>query len=171
MISVSRSVAFGLLAVTAMAVPASAQAIASTYTKHDYEACKELPSPEPGVIDMRECEGFGGLKVRWGGGPDSSWITFDGTDFGEPLNLGDFSEVGETVEWRGPVVNGTIAPQTAIVRYWSGPNVGSLPSSSLVIYRLTGTPCAVSTLPGSTPKANEVARMTADETGVDTPCY
>ncbi|BCJ90715.1 hypothetical protein IZ6_14500 [Terrihabitans soli] len=151
--------------------PAFAQEIASAYTKHDYETCRELPSPEPDVIDLRECDGFGGFKVRWGGAPDATWIEFAASETAQDLKLGSFFVVGTTIEWRGPVKNGVIQPQTAIVRYHTGSSIQSQPHSSLVIYRLTGTPCAVSTLPGSTPKANEVARLTADETGEDTPCY
>lgn len=161
----------GLLLALALHVPASAQEIASTYTKHDYEACRELPSPEPGVIDMRECDGFGGRKVRWGNAPDASWIEFSENQTAQDLRLGSFFVVGTTIEWRGPVKNGIIEPQTAIVRYHSGAGVGNMSRSSLVIYRLSDTPCAVAVQPGSAPKANEAARLTADETGADTPCY
>lgn len=160
-----------ILLAVAFAAPASAGEMASTYTKHDYEACRELPSPEPGVIDLRECEGFGGFKVRWGGAPDATWIEFSETGDTQDLKLGNFFVVGTTVEWRGPVVNGAIEPRAAIVRYHRGASIESQPESSLVIYRLSGVPCAVSILPGKTPKANEVARLTADETGADTPCY
>jgi hypothetical protein len=153
------------------AVPAAAGEIASAYTRHDYETCRELTSPEPGVIDLRECDGYGGRTLRWGGAPDATWIEFGETDTAQDLRLGSFFVVGPTVEWRGPVVNGAIAPHAAIVRYHTGTSIGSQPKSSLVIYRLGGAPCAVAVLPGSTPNANEVARMTADETGVDTPCY
>jgi hypothetical protein len=167
-----RCVSPGLVVLASVfAVPASAGEIASTYSRHDYEACRELPSPEPDVIDLRECDGFGGFKLRWVAAPDATWIEFSDTETAQDLKLGSFFVVGTTIEWRGPVVNGVIDPQTAIVRYHTGASVESRPHSSLVIYRLSGTPCAVSTLPGSTPKANEVARMTADETGIDTPCY
>jgi hypothetical protein len=160
--------ALGLVALTFI-LPASAQEIASTYTKHDYETCRELPSPEPGVIDLRECDGSGGWKVRWGNAPDASWIEFSETE--QDLRLGSFFVVGPTIEWRGPVVNGAVQPTTAIVRYHTGAGVGNLSKSSLVIYRLSGTPCAVAVQPASVPKANDVARLTADETGEDTPCY
>jgi hypothetical protein len=160
-----------ILLAASFAAPVFAGEIASTYTKHDYEACRELPSPEPDVIDLRECEGFGGFKVRWGGAPDATWIEFSENDTEQDLKLGSFFVVGTTVEWRGPVVNGAIQPHAAIVRYHTGSSIESQPESSLVIYRLSGTPCAVSVVAGKTPKANEVARMTADETGVDTPCY
>jgi hypothetical protein len=160
-----------VLLATGFAVSTSAQEIASAYTKHDYETCRHLPSPEPDVIDLRECDGFGGWKFRWGGGPDETWIDFSEVETAQDLKLGSFFVVGSTIEWRGPVVNKQINPQTAIVRYHTGASIESQPHSSLVIYRLSGVPCAVSTLPGSTPKANEVARMTADETGADTPCY
>jgi hypothetical protein len=160
--------ALGLIAF-ACALPASGQEIASTYTKHDYETCRKLPSPEPDVVDLRECDGFGGWKVRWGNAPDASWIEFSET--GQDLRLGSFFVVGPTIEWRGPVVGGAIAPTTAIVRYQTGSNVGNLSKSSLVIYRLSGTPCAVAVQPASVPKANEVARLTADETGEDAPCW
>jgi hypothetical protein len=165
-----RSAALGLIA-AAFALPAAAQEIASTYTRHDYERCRQLASPEPDVIDMRECDGFGGKKVRWSNAPDASWIEFSESETEQDLKLGSFFVVGTTIEWRGPVVNGVINPQTAIVRYHTGSNVGNLSKSSLVIYRLSGTPCAVAVQPGSAPKANEAARMTADETGEDTPCY
>lgn len=160
--------ALALIALVSI-VPASAQEIASTYTKHDYETCRQLPSPEPDVVDLRECDGFGGWKVRWGNAPDASWIEFSET--AQDLRLGSFFVVGTTIEWRGPVVNGVIEPTTAIVRYHTGSNVGNLSKSSLVIYRLSGTPCAVAVQPGNVPNANEVVRMTADETGEDTPCY
>jgi hypothetical protein len=155
---------------TGFAAPATADEIASTYTKHDYESCREIPSPEPDVIDMRECDGFNGFKVRWGGAPDATWIEFPGAADDQDLKLGSFFVVGTTIEWRGTVVGGTIKPHAAIVRYHTGAGIESQPESSLVIYRLSGTPCAVAIVPGKTPKANEVARMTADETGADTPC-
>lgn len=160
-----------ILLAVGLSAPASAQEIGSNYTRHDYEACRELPSPEPGVIDLRECDGFGGWKVRWGNAPDASWIEFSEAESAQDLKLGSFFVVGTTIEWRGPVKNGVIDPQTAIVRYHTGAGIESQPHSSLVIYRLSGTPCAVAIQPGSAPKANEVARMTADETGEDTPCY
>jgi hypothetical protein len=162
------SAALGLILLGSV-LPASAQEIASTYTKHAYEQCRELPSPEPDVVELRECDGVGGVKVRWGNGPDASWIQFSEAD--QDLRLGSFFVVGPTIEWRGPVVNGVIEPRTAIVRYHTGSNVGSLSKSSLVIYRLAGEACAVAVQPGNVPKANEVARLTADETGEDTPCY
>jgi hypothetical protein len=161
----------GLIFCAAFAIsPAAAEEIASTYTKHDFEACKQLPSPEPDVIDLRECEGYGGFKVRWSGAPDATWIEFSQNDLAQDLKLGSFFVVGTTVEWRGPVVNGKIEPRAAIVRYHTGASVGSQPDSSLVVYRLTGTPCAVAAVPGASSNANAVARAAADKAGT-TACY
>jgi len=136
----------------------------SAYTRHEYQTCPEIDSPEPGVIEVRRCPGLAGKSVIWTGEPDASWIDF-GTETTQTLDLGEFFEAGTTVEWRGPVVKGQIAPVAAIVRYHVGKSVGALTASRLVVYRLTGVPCAIAVVDGAAPKANHAARAKAEASG------
>jgi hypothetical protein len=151
------------LAVISMFAPGCAGAadFESAYTKHDYQTCPETTSPEPGVIEVRRCPGFEDRPLLWTGEPDASWVDFGNGDAQQVLDLGDFFEAGTTVEWRGPVVDGRIKPVAAIVRYHVGKSIGALNASRLVVYRLTGVPCAIAVVDGAAPKANEIARAKA----------
>ena len=158
---------FGALAVASPFALGDAWAadFESAYTKHDYQTCPEIGSPEPGVIEVRRCPGLAGKSVIWTGEPDASWVDFGTGGTTQTLDLGDFFEAGTTVEWRGPVVKGLIAPVAAIVRYHVGKSVGTLNASRLVVYRLTGVPCAIAVVDGAVPKANEAARAKAEASG------
>jgi hypothetical protein len=158
------------LAALALAAPlalpdARAADFDSAYTTHDYQTCPEIASPEPGVIDVRRCPGLAGKFVIWTGEPDASWIDFGTGEPAQVVDLGDFFEAGTTVEWRGPVVKGQIAPLAAIVRYRVGKSVGALNVIRLVVYRLTGVPCAIAVVDGAAPKANQAARAKAEASG------
>ena len=158
---------FGTLAVASPFALADADAadFDSAYTTHDYQTCPEIDSPEPGVIDVRRCPGLAGKFVIWTGEPDASWVDFGTGETTQAVDLGDFFEAGTTVEWRGPVVKGLIAPVAAIVRYHVGKSVGTLNASRLVVYRLTGEPCAIAVVDGAVPKANQAARAKAEALG------
>lgn len=138
---------------------------ASAYTRHDFSACAPRPSPHPDVVEVRSCAGYAGIPVVWTGEPDASSVAFGpGPDAGDaPPGLDRFYEARGTIEWRGPRRGGGIAPHAAIVRYDTGPAVGRLRESRLVLYRLVpnGTSCAMGVVKGST-SANAVARALVD---------
>jgi hypothetical protein len=131
----------------------------SVYTRHDYESCQEIESPEPGISTRRRCEGRAGIAVIWNNEPDDSSVDFGTKPLREDLRIGRFFAAGNTIEWRGPA--GT--PLAAIVRYHSGRRIGLLDRPKLVVYRLEpgGRSCVMATVNG-TQGANERARRLAD---------
>lgn len=147
-----------------LSTPAEAGVFQSLYSKFDYQTCAEAPSPEPDVVDVRSCNGPQGVKVIWSGAPDSSDVAFGGDLIGGGVELGDFFEAGDTIEWRTRKRNGTTTVEAAILRYWTGPNIGKLDESKLVVYRLepSGGSCVLGVVAGGTPNANAKARQMAD---------
>lgn len=149
-----------ILACALAATPLSfAVAQDSHYTRHDYETCVEAPSLEPGIIDVRRCDGFAGMSVQWISEPDSSSIQIGDDPLDEYLDLGAAFEVGTTIEWRTGQAGRS--PVAAIVRYRSGDSVASLKRSQLVVYRLTpsGRSCVLGVVAGAGDnlKARELA--------------
>lgn len=148
-----------LMALTAiMALPALAAE--SVYTRHDYEACAKTPSPHPDVVEIRKCNGVAGIPVVWTAEPDASSVDF-GLAKSESIPLLDtFYEAGRTIEWRGPKLGGAVKPLAAIIRYDTGPSIGKLGKSRLVIHRLmpSGASCVMGVVAGS----NEAARALVD---------
>ena len=136
------------LAAMATSAPARAGEFASAHTRHDYQKCAARPSPHPDVVEIRRCRGHAGIPVLWTSEPDSSSVAFGSGTPGAIPGLDTFFEAGEAVEWRGPVVAGTVKPLAAIVRYDTGASVGRLGSARLVVYRLTdGASCLMGTVP------------------------
>lgn len=133
----------------------------SAYSHYDYAKCPAQRSPEPGVIEIRACPGLAGIPVIWNSEPDSSSVDF-GKATDESLGFGSFYEPETTVEWRGPMVAGAVKPLAAIVRYWTGPSVGKLNVSRLVVYRVAAhkPSCIIGMAGGS--NANAAARAIAD---------
>ena len=82
------------------------------------------------------------------------------------LSGGAFSELGDTVEWRGRARGGRFAPSALIARHavmeHPDPNVPDV--SYLVVARLAPEPCVVARVrPG--PGQNAIARRRADAPG------
>jgi hypothetical protein len=153
-----------LAAVLALAPPAEGRTFDSRYSRFDYANCRVGETPETGIVEVRICRGLGPVDVVWTAEPDSSEVTF-GTDAeDEVLGLGDFHEAGDTVEWRLRNRDGQPAAVAAIVRYWTGANIGRLDHSRLVVYRIepSGRSCVMSLVDGSRPNANAEARQIAD---------
>lgn len=146
-----------LLALFLLAQPA--QGAESRYTRHSFDTCPQVGSPEPGIVANRQCRGPDGQAVDWSADDDSSSVTFGTRPLDEALGVETFFEVLPTIEWRGPP--GT--PYAAIVRYRTGPSVGRLDRTRLVVYRLApgGVSCIMAILSGG-PRANETARTLAD---------
>lgn len=142
-------------------IAAHAGSFGSVYTKHSYQDCMEDPSSEPDVSEVRRCEGPDGHPVLWTGAPDASWVEFGSGPFAIP-DLDTFFEVAPVLEWRGPLRKGKVVPQAVIARYHTGPAIGRLSSSRLVVHRLDGRPCVIAVIHGVAPKANEKARAAAD---------
>lgn len=147
-----------------MALPALAALPAfageSSYTRYDYEACAKRPSPHADVVEIRQCKGVAGISVVWTAEPDASSVDF-GRAKSERIPLLDtFFEAGRTIEWRGPRHGGAVKPLAAIIRYETGPRIGKLDKSLLVIHRLmpSGASCVMGVVAGS----NEAARALAD---------
>ena len=144
----STFVVAALAVVAAYAGPAAAQE--SSYTRHKYEACSRAQSPEPGVIEVRRCQGKSGIAVLWMSEPDSSSVSFGDKSLDEALDLGGAAfEVGSTIEWRTGRRGST--PVAAIVRYRVGAGVSSLNRSVLVVYRLqpSGGSCVMGVVGGA----------------------
>ena len=161
-----------VVAIPVMSGPACAAEFASTYTRHDFQTCAKRRSPEPGIIDVRACSGHGGTPVVWTGEPDSSSVAF-GKGEGEPIpGLDTFYEPRGTVEWRGPSSGGSVRPVAAILRYDTGPAIGRLSSSRLVVYRLApgGRSCVMGVVRGSTQDANAAARALIDRNAAGFVC-
>jgi hypothetical protein len=161
-----------LAAILALAPPAEGRTFDSRYSRFDYASCREGESPEPGIVDVRICRGFGPVDVVWTGEPDSSEVAFGTKAHDEALGLGDFHEAGDTVEWRLRSRSGQFAAVAAIVRYWVGANVSRLDRSRLVVYRIepSGRSCVMSLVDGSRPNANAEARQIADRWSADFVC-
>ncbi len=165
-----RAVTLVMLMAALLAMPAFAGE--SSYTRHDYEACAKRPSPHPGVVEIRQCKGLAGIPVVWTAEPDASSV-----DFGKATTLAKsetiplldtFYEAGRTVEWRGPVIGGAMKPLAAIIRYATGPGIGNLGKSRLVIHRLmpNGATCVMGVVAGT----NEQARALVDSHAAEFVC-
>ncbi|MCX5515241.1 hypothetical protein C3941_12850 [Kaistia algarum] len=167
-----RSALAVLAAVLALAPPAEGRTFDSRYSRFDYASCPEGKTPEPGIIEVRICRGLGPIDVVWTAEPDSSEVRF-GTDTpDEVLGLGDFHEAGDTVEWRLRSRNGRATAIAAIIRYWTGTNIGRLDRSRLVVYRIepSGRSCVIGLVDSSRPNANAEARQIADRWSADFVC-
>ncbi|MDR4307714.1 hypothetical protein IHQ68_13910 [Chelatococcus sambhunathii] len=131
----------------------------STYTEHRYATCPEGKSPEPGIVEVRRCSGPGGLAVTWMGDADSAVITFGRSPLTESVDLAEFYEPTNRIEWRGASAADP-APVSAIVRYRVGRSVGALKETRLVVYRIepSGRSCVMAVLrePGANQRARDV---------------
>lgn len=153
-------VSAGLLmgASAVMAAPAG-----SAYTTHDYATCKKTSSD--GVVEVRVCAGYDGIPVRWIGEPDGDAVEFRRKSPADGLGE-DFSFVGKTVEWRGPVRGGRIAPVAAIVRVEVLQSIGGpVRRRLLVVHKLDGGrgSCIAAVVNAGTTDGNARARKVADE--------
>jgi len=147
----------------------SAGANDSTYTRHGYQQCRALPSPHPGIVTKRRCQGVAGIPVIWSADDDSSSVTIGRRPRDEALGLTGFFEAGATIEWRGPASS---RPDAAILRYRVGPNVGNLNASKLVIHRLghDGASCIMAIIDGADGAANTRARDIVDRSAATFRC-
>ena len=152
-----------IAAATTAPLASTAAAQESSFTLHKYEACVQEPSPEPGVIEVRRCQGKAGIAVRWMSEPDSSSVSFGDKPLDEDLGLGAAFEVGGTIEWRA--LRRSRTPAAAIVRYKTGAGVASLNKSVLAVYRLesSGTSCLMAVVgePNAGPKARRLVDQSA----------
>lgn len=151
--------------------PAAAQE--SSYTRHAYQSCKAASSPEPGVIELRRCQGQAGIPVTWTSEPDSSSVGFGDRPDEESLDIGSAFEVGSTIEWRSAGAGKDSAgkrPVAAIVRYKVGDSVGKLNASRLVVYRIeaSGRSCVMGVVAGG--DANARARIMVDRSAAGFVC-
>jgi hypothetical protein len=149
-----------------LTAPAAAQE--SSFTRHKYDACAQEPSPEPGVIEVRRCQGKSGIAVRWMSEPDSSSVSFGDKPLDEDMGLGAAFEVGSTIEWRA--LRRSRTPAAAIVRYKTGAGVASLNKSVLVVYRIEspGTSCLMAVV--GEPNAGAKARRLVDQSAATFVC-
>jgi len=156
-----------LVAMSLGASAASAEPIASVYTRHDYEKCRKTGNDDP--IVERRCVGHDAIPVHWVNEPDSSSVSFgtDGAVGGEYDQRFTFAVAGDVVEWRGPVRSGKVAPFAAIVRYQLCRSIGGPCAPELVIYRLVDkrASCIAATVNGRHADANARAREIADTFG------
>lgn len=145
--------------------------LASAYTRHDFPACRALPSPHPDVVEVRRCAGLGGIPVVWTNEPDASWIAFGRPAETGPIpGLDTFYAVRGTIEWRGPAAGAGLRPLAAIVRYDTGPSI-RLGASRLVVTRLApGGACVMGVVDGARPDANAAARALVDEAAAGFVC-
>jgi len=142
----------------------------STYTSLD--DCPVLRSnPDEGGFYESECPGEAGYKLRVTESDLRQTVAViapDGASHGLRLSSvsgGGFSELGDTVEWRGTTKGGVFVPDALVLRHEvvTDPE-GEKEVSYLVAVRLAGTPCAVARIaPG--PGQNEKARAAADAGG------
>lgn len=142
---------------------AMAAAVGSAYTTHDYAACRQASSD--GVVETRICAGYGGIPVRWIGEPDGDAVEFGSGGSRDGLGE-DFSFAGKTVEWRGPLHGGRIAPVAAIVRVDVLRSIsGPVRRRFLVFHKLDGSrrSCIAAIVDAGSPGGNERARKAADE--------
>lgn len=138
----------------------SAAAQESITTRHSYEKCREAPSPEPGIIDVRRCSGPSGIAVLWMSEPDSSSVSFGSNPLDENLEIGAAFEADAAIEWRRGKTGKR--PIAAIVRYATGDSVGKLDKSQLVVHRIepSGRSCIMGVITGS--GASDRARALID---------
>lgn len=129
-------------------LPLSAAAQESITTRHNYEKCREAPSPEPDIIEVRQCNGPSGIAVIWTSEPDSSSVSFGGNRLDENLEIGAAFEVDAAIEWRSGKTSK--APVAAIVRYQTGDSVGKLDKSLLIVHRIepSGQSCIMGVVSG-----------------------
>jgi len=152
------------IAIFACANAASAESIASVYSRHDYEKCRKTGDDDP--IVERRCVGHDGIAVHWVNEPDSSSVSFgaNGNLGGEYDPRFTFAVAGDVVEWRGPVRGGKVVPHAAIIRYQLCRAIGGPCVPDLVIYRLVGkrASCIAATVSAGRADANVRAREIAD---------
>lgn len=161
-----------LAAALPAAAPRADEIIDSTYTRHEYQKCKELKQED----DVRKyrCEGHVGTLVNVYMAEDSTVV-----DFGFQGNKDDagafpagFVFAGDTVEWRGRVRTGKMTPYAAILRYDVGHSVGGPFKPVLYVYHIKGLQgsCIVGSVDGAHPDANERARKLADDVSAGFRC-
>lgn len=129
-------------------LPLSAAAQESIATRHNYEKCREAPSPEPDIIEVRQCNGPSGIAVIWISEPDSSSVSFGSNRLDENLEIGAAFEVDAAIEWRSGKTSK--APVAAIVRYQTGDSVGKLDKSLFIVHRIepSGQSCIMGVVSG-----------------------
>ena len=158
----------------ALAGPSAGPERVSAYTSLD--DCPVLRSnPDEGGFYESECPGEAGYKLRVTESDLRQTVAVvapDGASHGLHLasvSGGGFSELGDTVEWRGSRQGGVFVPDALVLRHEvvTDPE-GEREVSYLVAVRLAGTPCAIARIaPG--PGQNEKARAAADA-GADAHC-
>ena len=140
----------------------------SITTRHNYEKCREAPSPEPEIIEVRQCSGPSGIAVIWMSEPDSSSVSFGSKPLDENLEIGAAFEAAAAIEWRRGKTGKT--PVAAIVRYQTGDSVGKLAKSRLVVHRIepSGRSCIMGVISGR--GATNKARALIDGSAVRFVC-
>lgn len=150
---------------SAAAAPATKERIDSAYTKHDYEKCQKVSDEDP--VTVRRCKGIGGISVTWTNEPDSSGIEFgkeEAVVSDELLGKLTFAVAPTTIEWRGVMKKGKLAPFATIARYSICGGIGGPCHDELVIFRLEGArrSCIAAVIDGRSADANARARQLAD---------
>jgi len=157
---------------------AKAQSISSAYTSLDAKQCKTLKSSsaEAGSYEAR-CKGVGGYSLMVSEGDLRQNITVV-TPAGKQHSLelwsvisGGFSSVGPKAEWRTVKQNSKLVPVALIVRFNASedPSNSNKTTSYLAVAKITAAEVCVTSKISPGAKANEEARLAADD-AANKPC-
>lgn len=166
-----------MFALAACAAAAAAQTAESVYSDLDRGRCKTVESEAEGYSWAKECGGVAGFKLRHLMGDERESITVVKPDGSQhPLDFWTyvtpaFSSIGPRAEWRVRRRGARAEPFALIVRLNANedPVQYQKRTSYLVVARLApGKVCVTDRIaPG--PRANELARRSADASA-DKPC-
>lgn len=166
-----------ILVFAVCAAPAAARQAESVYTDLDHEKCKTIEFEHEGYSWTKECAGVAGYKLHLLMGDERESITVvDPGGAQHPLEFWStvstaFSSVGPRAEWRVRRRGNRVEPFALIVRLNANedPVAYQKITSYLVVSRLVpGKVCVTDRIaPG--PRANELARESADASATK-PC-
>ncbi|HEY0628647.1 MAG TPA: hypothetical protein VGD23_04900 [Sphingomicrobium sp.] len=144
----------------AVGQPADAQpvGVASAYTNLDLDRCRRLDRGEEPQSASWRCKGFAGVALFVQNGDDRYDVDAGAEDLDE-LWADAFDYPGRRVEWR--LAGGR--PFAIIYRLVSSAPDGPK-QSWLIVETIAGAQpgCRVAQVPGSSPNANALARVSAD---------
>ncbi|HWS52665.1 MAG TPA: hypothetical protein VN228_00950 [Pyrinomonadaceae bacterium] len=166
-----------LLLLLAGASPAAAQNAESLYTDLDPAKCKTVEFEHEGYSWTKECRGVAGYKLRHLQGDERESITVVAPGGAEhPLEFWStvtpaFSSVGPRAEWRVRRRGDRVEPFALIVRLNANENPVEYQkvTSYLVVARLAPGKVCVTDRVAPGPRANELARQSADASAAK-PC-
>lgn len=154
-----------LAALTAFALPVSAEDLKSLYTQIDLKKCRQTAKPDQQVFEGAwTCKGIAGYDVFLTAADAREMVSFGKSEkdnCAATKTFGGFNSAGKTIEWR--MKNGR--PIAAILRWTVSvdPEDSTKTATWLVVSKLeNGTSCPMHYVAGSAPKANEAARKAAD---------